>query len=664
MYVDVVLARPIDLPLTYCVPPELQEFIKVGHLVSVPFRKTTQEAYVVRKYTELQPPETYQIKKILKILTDETLFDENDLRFYQWISDYYQSSLGEVLFCAIPRVLKKGPRKRGSGSCNTNIITLENLLSSERDELILTEDQVNAVTQINECITRSIFHTFLLFGITGSGKTEVYLSSAKKSLSLGKSVIILVPEIALTPQLRSRFISQFGNDVAVLHSSLPEADRREFWWQLRRGRKKIAVGARSALFAPVQNLGLIVVDEEHETTYKQESHVRYNARDMAILRAQMSNAAVVLGSATPSIESYYAAEQKKYTLLKLKNRPKMRPMPQVSIVDLRLHQEDGLISEPLRNALIENYSTKQQSIIFLNRKGFAHHIICRDCGQTPGCPRCSVSLTYYKQSSQLRCHYCDYFTTAPSECTKCAGRDFKYIGYGTETLYEEISRFLPPESIRRLDADAASNHEKLETILSDFRSGVVSTLVGTQMLAKGHDFPNVTLIGVVLAESGLHIPDFRASERTFQLLSQVAGRAGRADKPGRVILQTFMPDHPIIQKAVHNDYEGFYQEEITVRKNLSYPPISRLVQIEFRDKDERKSREQAETLAKNLSSLNEKLEGIKIMGPAPAAITRVANEYRWQITLKAEKISVLNAYLRTSKKLGARFIDVDPMNTL
>lgn len=492
----------------------------------------------------------------------------------------------------------------------------------------------------------------------------IYLQCAQRAIDEGKSVVILVPEIALTPQLRSRFIHKFKDNVAVLHSSLAEADRRDFWWQLRTGEKKIVVGARSALFAPVKNLGLIVVDEEHEPTYKQEGHLRYNARDLALLKAQMNSATVILGSATPSMETYYAATVGKYTLIELKNRPMQRPLPKISIVDMRQESKATLVSMQLRDALLENLKKNEQAIIFLNRKGFSHHIICHDCGQTPGCPNCSVTLTYYKQSRSLRCHYCDYIQAAPTECTYCAGRDFRYIGYGTETVYESLVDFLPKDIVARLDADSASNPKKLEEILNDFRSGKTQVLVGTQMLAKGHDFPNVTLIGVILAESGLHLPDFRASERTYQLLAQVAGRAGRAEKPGEVIMQTYMPEHPIINYATHNDYLGFYNSEVQARKDLGYPPFARIAQLEFRSTNDEKAHGEALSIARQLESLSKNNDPIEILGPAPAAITRVANEYRWQLTLKAEKISVLNAYLKTSRRLGARLIDVDPMNVL
>jgi primosomal protein N' (replication factor Y) len=662
MYVDVVLAKPIDQPLTYQVPEGLEDKVSIGHSLIVPFRRGTAEAYVIKKFPNKLEGIDYAIKPLNKVINESTLFDEKDLQFYKWVADYYQSTLGEVLFSAIPKVFNKGPRKRGANQLEE--LTRANHEDLNEKKFNLTEDQELSVNLIAQQITKNEFNTFLLYGVTGSGKTEVYLQSAERAINAGKSVIILVPEIALTPQLRSRFISRFQNNVAVLHSSLAEADRRDYWWQIRNGIKKIVVGARSALFAPVQNLGLIVVDEEHEPTYKQEGHLRYNARDLALVKAQMSRAAVVLGSATPSIESYQAATSGRYTLLRLKTRPQQRPHPKVNVVDMRLEKNDTMISDRLKSALVANCEKNEQSIVFLNRKGFSHHIICKDCGQTPGCPNCSVTLTYYKQSKTLRCHYCDYVQSAPTECNYCAGRDFRYVGYGTETVYESLIEFLPKGSVRRLDAEAASNSKKLEEILREFRSGDIKVLVGTQMLAKGHDFPNVTLIGVVLAESGLHIPDYRAGERTYQLLAQVAGRAGRADKPGEVIMQTYMPDHPVIARAVANDYEGFFADEIAVRKDLSYPPFSRLAQIEFRSKNEHKAQVDAQELAQKLLSLKKDSEKLEILGPAPAAITRVANEFRWQLTLKAEKISVLNSYLKTSRRLGARLIDVDPMNTL
>ncbi|MEW6056448.1 MAG: primosomal protein N', partial [Bdellovibrionota bacterium] len=538
---------------------------------------------------------------------------------------------------------------------------------------VLTKDQQAAMDLIQKSFDDRIFKSFLLFGVTGSGKTEVYIRSAQKALEQGRTSLILVPEIALTPQLRRRFEDRFGDQVAVLHSSLTEKTRREFWWDILKGTRKVVVGARSGLFAPLANIGLIVVDEEHEPSYKQEDRLRYSARDLALVRAVQHQAVVILGSATPAVETFYSAETGKHTLLKLASRPLERPMPTVEVVDLKQEPRDYdqatkdsrvLLSQKMRAAVSETLQNGDQALIFVNRKGFSSFLMCGGCGEVPKCVNCSVSLTYYQRSKELRCHYCGLRTGAIDNCSKCQSLEIRYMGMGTELVEDEVKRLFPGVCVERLDADTADTAKKLENTLERFRSGEIRILVGTQMLAKGHDFPNVTFVGVVLADLNLHLPDFRAGERTFQLLTQVSGRAGRGDKPGKVILQTFLPDHYVIQTAAKQDYLEFYRQEIESRQQFGYPPFSRMAQIEFRDTREDRAKGEAERIRSLLEHLNPQEKGFEYLGPAAASIARIANQFRWQILLKSEKSSSLNAVIKTLRKEGIRFIDVDPVTTL
>ena len=657
---DVVVPRPVDKPLSYAVPPELAPRLRFGSVVQVPFRSGMIEGFVVGLRAKTgEEGAGYKLKDVSGVLIEEPVLSDMDLRLFRWIADYYQAPLGEVFFSAFPKPFLKDVEARKK--------TAPPAVPAEPPPN-LTNDQSAAFSRIKASLDARSFQSYLLYGVTGSGKTEVYMRAAADALAAGRGAIVLVPEIALTPQLRTRFESRFGGQVAVLHSSLSEATRRGYWRDILSGKRRIVVGARSAIFAPLKDIGLIVVDEEHEPSYKQEGHLRYHARDVALVRARDHGAACVLGSATPSIETFYAAEQGKHTLLELRSRPASRPMPEIELVDLSKAgsgrpARNGLIGERLHDALTETLARGEQAMVFLNRKGFSNFLLCSDCGFVPGCDHCSVSLTYYRSSGTLRCHYCGLQNRAPDSCSECGGRDFKFMGFGTETIEHELRSLLPAAHIGRLDADTADSPKKLEEILSKFRSGETGVLVGTQMLAKGHDFPNVTLIGIVMADLGMHLPDFRACERTFQLLSQVAGRAGRGDKPGRVVLQTYAPDSPAIQCAIRHDFRAFYAQEIEARRAFGYPPFARMAQVEFRHANESLARRDAERMgqmARNLGGGS----AVEVLGPAPASISKVAGDYRWHLLLKAEKISSLNALLKTLRREGARLIDVDPVNAL
>ncbi len=439
----------------------------------------------------------------------------------------------------------------------------------------LTPDQKNVLTEILKGIGSSRFSPFLIHGVTGSGKTEIYLRAIEEVLAQGREAIVLVPEISLTPQLLSRFKNRFGENLALLHSGLGRGERYDQWRKIWKGEVGIALGARSAIFAPFKNLGIIIVDEEHDPSYKQEEKLKYHARDLAVVRAKHSEATLLLGSATPSLESFHNVEKGRFRLLTLPERIEGKPLPRVELVDMK--KEEGLLSERLRVALQKNIEEKRQSLLFLNRRGFANFILCPECGFTFKCPNCSVTLTYHLRDRSLQCHYCDYRIKAPGGCPGCKGHRLQGIGIGTERLEEEVKKLFPNVEVGRMDRDTTSKRQSHLQILKRLESGDLDILVGTQMIVKGHDFPNVTLVGVVSADTSLHFPDFRSGERTFQLLTQVAGRAGRGEALGEVIIQTFNPDHYSIVKAKDHDFMGFYQEEIQFRKALGYPPFSRLI---------------------------------------------------------------------------------------
>lgn len=671
---QVVVPRPLPA-LSYLVPAELEDRVKTGTPVEVPFRSGSIVGFIVGFTTTDDPAlKDFKLKPIRSVPFSLDAFDEIDAAFFNWISDYYQLPLGDVFHSAFPKSVFAIPKRKRAEKEAGPEPKLPAFTPPKP-----TADQTTALTSISKALDAASYASFLLFGVTGSGKTEVYLQAARQTLEAGHTALILVPEIALTPQLRSRFEERFGNEVAVLHSGMGDKTRREQWWAIRRGEKRVVVGARSAIFAPLSKLGLVVVDEEHEPSYKQEDRLRYNARDLALVRARQHGAVAILGSATPSIETFQSALSGKHTLLELKNRPAQRPLPEVTVVDLKMEREEAgnehhdlhggfggvLFSRKFIEGLEQATASGEQSMIFVNRKGYSSFLMCSDCGEVPRCLNCDVSLTYYKSSSKLRCHYCAYEIKAPNACPECASNELKFMGLGTELIEKELARLQPKARIVRLDAETADTSKKIEAILTDFREGKIDILVGTQMLAKGHDFPNVTFIGVVLADMSLHLPDFRAGERTFQLLSQVAGRAGRGDKPGRVVLQTFMPEHYVIETATRQDYRAFFEQEVSFRKEFGYPPFSKIAQLEFRHLKENESRKQAERASKLLAHiLKPGSTEVHYLGPSPASIYRIANQYRWQILLKSEKSSSLNAVIKTLRKDGVRFIDVDPVTTL
>jgi len=537
----------------------------------------------------------------------------------------------------------------------------------------LNAAQQAAFEQIAGALRAREFRTFLLHGVTGSGKTEVYLNAIEATLELGRSALLLVPEIALTPAMAGQFFWRFGDRVAILHSAFTDVERSEQWRRIRSGAASVVVGTRSGVFAPVRNLGLIVVDEEHDGSYKQEETPRYNGRDVAVVRAQGAGACVILGSATPSLESRYNAERGKYTLLSLPERIEERPMPTVELIDMRQEfletRKQATFSRKLLEALGARLENGEQTIVLLNRRGFSSFVACRACGERVECINCSLTLTYHKRDRRLLCHYCGYAEKVPGACPKCASEHIYFLGLGSERVEEELHQAFPTARIARLDRDTVTGKRHYETILQDFREGNYDILVGTQMIAKGHDIPNVTLVGVVSADVGLGMPDFRAGERTFQLLTQVAGRAGRGAVPGIVLIQTINPDHYAVRMAAAQDYQAFYERELTFRRMMHYPPFTAMANVLVRSEKQEMAMRMGADLGILLAPPPEKL---RVMGPSEAPVPRLKNEYRYQFLIKATSRKALNELLQrvrafaAERKWGATalVIDVDPLTLM
>jgi len=543
-------------------------------------------------------------------------------------------------------------------------------------KLELNPEQTGIFEKVREAILKpENAKPILLHGVTGSGKTEIYLQAIELVLELGKTAIMLVPEISLTPQTVERFKSRFAakqTDVAVLHSHLSQGERHDEWHKINDGHARIVIGARSAIFAPLENVGLIVVDEEHENSYKQEESPRYHGRDIAVLRANMEKCPVILGSATPSLESYHNVQTGKYQLLNLTKRVDEQKMPFIRIVDMRQEAQKqkghAVVSEQLRQAIEKRLEKKEQSILFLNRRGFSTSLICSVCGYVCECPNCSVALTYHRAAAKIVCHICGHVAAVPSKCPECADPKIKYSGAGTEKVEEAVQKIFPKAVIRRMDADAMTRKEAYRETLTAFRTGKIDILVGTQMIAKGLHFPNVTLVGIINADLALHLPDFRAGERTFQLLTQVAGRAGRGEVEGEVFVQSYTPFSPSIQFARHHDFDGFWQQEIEFREKFEWPPFSHMVLITIRSPHETKAAFSAETLARKLKTALP--EGVTFSEPVPAPLAKSHGNYRFHLMLRTRAILKLSRHLRdvleklTFPEEVIVTVDVDPYQLL
>ena len=550
----------------------------------------------------------------------------------------------------------------------------------QSQNLTLTDEQENAFEKINVSLQFNEYDEFLLFGVTGSGKTEIYIQLIEEALKLGNDSIMLVPEISLTPQTVDRFLSRFGEEkIAVLHSKLSVGERYDQWKKIERGDAKIVIGARSAIFAPVQNIGLIIIDEEHDESYKSEMSPRYNAKEIASYLGEKNNVPVVFGSATPDMSTYYKAINGKMELIELTKRANNASLPDVEIVDLRSELATGnktMISQKLHEEIEENLKNKKQTILFLNRRGFSTFIMCRDCGYTAKCKNCNITLTYHIKENKLKCHYCGYETNALTICPECGSKNIRYFGTGTQKLEEQVKSLFPQASTIRMDIDTVTKKNSHEDILNRFKNDRIDILIGTQMVVKGHDFPNVTLVGVIAADSSLNIDDYRAHERTFQTLTQVAGRAGRGKDKGKVIIQTYNPDTFCIQYAQKQDYKLFYDTEIHLRKQLRYPPFCDIILIGISSK----SQKELETIANKIyEDLKEKIKTEKLQillyKPVPAPIDRIKNKFRWRIIVKCKiDEKIINSISDTMDKINSQnknnkndtriIVDVNPTNML
>ena len=701
MLVEVAVAAAVRGTFTYRVPSAMAPEVSLGQRVAVPFGKSRRTTgYVIGFPTA--PPEGLELRDVLAVLDPLPPFTSPLVELIRWAEDYYLVPPGELLRAALPPGLNTrrgdaGPARRGVAyalpaegaaaalpslsRARAQRAVLDYLLSRGRvplEELkvafphgrtalralarrglvlveaetkvarggvlaagpappALTPAQAAAVGELAAALGG--FAPFLLHGVTGSGKTEVYLQLIARARSLGRGALVLVPEIALTPQLSGRFRARFGEDVALLHSGLSDAERHAEWTRLRRGLARICVGVRSAIFAPVQDLSVLVVDEEHDPSFKQEDGPPYHARDLSVVRAKLENAVLVLGSATPSLETLDHARQGRYRTLTLPSRIDDRPMPEVEVVDLsRLRQKGegdlpGLISPRLSAALSETLAAGQQAILFLNRRGYETLVLCPACGEEARCTECSVSLTHHARRGVLLCHYCGRVEPAASRCPRCGGARGG-VGVGTEQVEEAVRALFPRARVGRLDRDTVSSADDTAAVLARFANRELDVLVGTQMVTKGHDFPGVTLVGVVLADTALALPDFRAAERTFQLLAQVAGRAGRGADKGRVLIQTFNPRTPAVACAASHDFLGFAAGELERRRTLSYPPFGRMLAVRI-EGSEAGARRCAEALARAARpALSPK---VAMLGPAPAALERLRGLYRWHILFRADE---------------------------
>ena len=694
MYVDVLCeigAKSVDNVFEYRVPKNMKDNIKIGIRVSIPFGKMVLEGFIINIKNSTNYDEG-KIKDIISVIDNNPVLNEEMLKLGKYMSDSLLCSKVSAYQVMLPKALKakagtdikiKYNRylrrvksieeidnyiknckyegqinllcklKEGDVLVSKMSSTINTIIKHELGELVnieekrynytgianykkitLTEEQDNVKNRIISSFGKS--ETFLLYGVTGSGKTEVYMSVIEEAIKNGKEAIMLVPEISLTPQIVGKFISRFGNIISVFHSKLSDNERYDEYRKIVEGKSKIVIGTRSAIFVPFNNIGVIIIDEEHTSSYKQESHPRYSAKTIAIWRSNYHKCPVVMGSATPSLESFARAGNKVYTLLTLTKRPGSSTLPSVQIVDMKeeVKKNNFILSSILKNKIKEKLDRKEQIILLLNRRGYSSIITCKDCGHTEKCPKCDISYTYHKTSNNLKCHYCGTSKPLVDKCSNCGSTNIKDYGIGTEKLEEELNKLYKARVVR-MDIDTTSRKGEHERIIDAFSSGEYDILIGTQMIAKGLDFPNVTLVGVVSADATLSTPDFRASENTFQLLSQVSGRAGRSQSKGEVIIQTYNPEHYSIVLSKNHDYLSFYKEEMRMRKLLNYSPYYYMVVVSISTKDYdlgfKESNKISSYLNKNLNSAT------IVLGPSMASMFRVNNIFHYQIIIKYKK---------------------------
>ncbi len=800
MFVSVAVNIPADKLFTYEVPAHLQSAVGIGKRVFVPFGIRKRTGFIVEILKDCNLTDT---KKIVAVLDEEALFNDEDLKFYRWISSYFIYPLGKTLAELIPsgqerrelrwiipapvardarptpaqkklldilhehpgglafqdwirksnlknaasiarslqvagwvhvmekekkqlgirmqkiirlndpacaalkltprqqividclreegpmelrtlmektattasvikRILEKGAAQVGEEEFIRKA-PIESALTAPLQNNALNDEQNKALKTILPFIESGAFHPVLLHGVTGSGKTEVYLCAIEQVLKSGGTAIYLVPEISLTPQLISRITGRFDPDrIAVMHSGIAESVRYDQWRQIRRGRIRLVIGARSALFAPLENLKIIIVDEEHDPSYKQDERLCYNARDLAVVKAQQANAVCVLGSATPGVRTFYNARAGKYAHLELTRRVNRRPLPRIEIVDMKLQKETGgkspILSDALVAALRDVLDRREQALLFLNKRGFDTFLVCADCGYTFSCPNCAVSLKSHPAENVVKCHYCDYSRRAVPLCPRCGGGRILNYGAGTQKLEAELHDRFPHARVSRMDSDTTARRGSQEKILASLERGEIDILVGTQMVTKGHDFPSITLVGVVSADTSLNMPDFRAAEKTFQMLTQVAGRGGRGEAPGRVIIQTFNPRHYALRHASAHNYLSFYEEEIEFRKALKYPPFGQIINLRLSSARKAVLDETARELGRDARALCAGHENaLEIIGPAESPLAKIRGEYRQQMMIKGTDNRRMHSLAaRLSQKHATSTVkitvDVDPEN--
>jgi primosomal protein N' (replication factor Y) len=812
-FAEVVFNLPLKEAFTYIIPPELQGKVRVGMRVLVPFGRRKITGYVVGLASKWDKP--IALKSIADLPDAEPVVSEEVLALTKWLADYYQSSWGEAIRCALPaglddesrevffvteqgavqatslskpalsiltyfqqqgsatakqcqralgkkfrayilarlkqdgfldathqtrkskvgyqfiqavrparllpgekeieQLLKRSPKQKSVfdlimqgeialPELQTRIPKSQAALRSLKDKnlveiftekkernafvpegamnqpfgssLTFTPEQKAVFKELNLAIEAETFKSFLLHGVTGSGKTEIYIRCIQRVLEMGKSAIMMVPEISLTPQTVERFRQRFGDRVAILHSGLSQTDRYLEWKKIRDEKVSIAVGARSAVFAPFKNLGIVVIDEEHDGSYKQDSNPRYHARDTAVMRAKSLNAVVIMGSATPSLESTQNTRLGKYRHLSLPSRVGERMLPLVSLVDMKRERKEfknfTMLSGALRGAIRDRLSRREQVFLFLNRRGTARFVFCPDCGYVLECAHCSVTLTFHGTEDRLLCHYCNFRARMPSHCVECHGAVIRFSGFGTQKLEEEVKKLFPDAQVTRLDRDTTRGRNSFADMHRNMNAGNIDILIGTQMITKGHDFPNVTLVGVMHADLSLNIPDFRSAERSFQLLTQVAGRAGRGAVPGKVIIQTNNPDHYVFEFVREHDVIAFHEKELKLRQRLNYPPFTRLVAIEIVSDNEGLGQSTATKLGRALARTAKK--GVELLGPSKAALYQIQNKFRWHLILRGQNMQSLQDSLADCRELNELksassgkvklSIDVDPFNLL
>ena len=696
MYAEIILNSEtieIDRPFTYEVPLDMEQKVKVGQMVRVPFgvRSKPVEGFIL-DLKEEEIKVSFKIKNILSVENEEPVITEEDLKLINFLREEYLCKYIDAIRLLIPVGILKGAKsksrsvivyiddnlesiknsdgylevinfiKRNTGKYTKSELTKEHgvslyklnkliehgLIKSEKEivfryntreynkdvEKKLTAEQSMAI----EAIEDSEENLILLKGVTGSGKTEVYMRLVEKVLTEGKSAIVLVPEIALTPQMIERFKGRFGSNVALFHSKLSDGERFDEWYRVKEGKASLIIGARSAIFLPARKLGLIIIDEEHENTYKSDQNPKYQTKEVAEFISKLKGCKVILGSATPTIESYYRAISGEMKLVELNHRIDNRPMPEMKLVDMREELRSGnksIFSRRLYASMQQKLEKGEQIILFLNRRGFSTFVSCRSCGYVFDCENCDISMTYHKNGF-LVCHYCGKTKKQPNLCPKCGSKYVKFFGAGTERVEEEVRKYLKNAKILRMDVDTTRAKDSHEKIYNAFKAGEADILIGTQMVSKGLDFPNVTLVGILSADMSLNLPDYRAAERSFQIITQVAGRAGRGEKEGEVIVQTYTPEHYSLQYAKKYDYEDFYEKEFTIRAMMGYPPFGRILLINGIGKNEDELKKQMIFLGKKVKEKAEELGGLEVLGPTPCIIYKIKENYRWQIIVKGE----------------------------